>query len=139
MVNATVRAINESNQSVLATQVRVARFPWDRLKGLIGRPSLSPEEGLLIFPTQVVHGFFMKFDIDVLHMDREGRVLRLLSPLRRNRSGPVVWRGYYALEVMRSTIRRTGTLVGHRIVFETEDGRRFPSLCSRLRRPRRPP
>jgi uncharacterized protein len=60
----------------------VARTPLRRMKGLLGRRALSREEGLLLQPAGSVHTWFMRFPIDVVFLDRELRVLRVVEALR---------------------------------------------------------
>lgn len=57
-------------------RVRIAiadRFQ-SRLRGLLGRSWLNADEGLLILPCNSIHTFGMRFPIDVLALDRRGRV-----------------------------------------------------------------
>jgi uncharacterized membrane protein (UPF0127 family) len=53
-----------------------------RMRGLLGRSSLRPGEGMLIRPAPSVHTFFMRFPIDVVFLDREARVLKIAASLR---------------------------------------------------------
>ena len=55
---------------------------WKRTKGLLGRSGLADDEGLWI-PTSSIHMFGMRFAIDVVYADREGRVLKLVRGIRR--------------------------------------------------------
>ena len=48
-----------------------------RTKGLLGRAGMADDEGLWI-PTSSIHMFGMRFAIDVVYADREGRVLKLV-------------------------------------------------------------
>jgi uncharacterized protein len=48
-----------------------------RMKGLLGRRSMAPGEGLLLQPAGSVHTAFMRFPIDVVFLDRDHRVLRV--------------------------------------------------------------
>jgi uncharacterized membrane protein (UPF0127 family) len=45
------------------------------MKGLLGRSSLDPGEGMLFRPAGSIHMFFMRFPIDAVFCDRELRVL----------------------------------------------------------------
>jgi uncharacterized membrane protein (UPF0127 family) len=60
----------------------VAERPLARMRGLLGRKSLSSGEGLLIRPTWSVHMFFMRFPIDAVFLDRDLAVLKVASNLR---------------------------------------------------------
>jgi uncharacterized membrane protein (UPF0127 family) len=61
---------------------RVAESLVARTRGLLGRSSLDPDEGLLIRRTSSVHTHFMRFPIDVVFLDAEGAVLRIVHALR---------------------------------------------------------
>jgi len=60
----------------------LAVHPWGRLKGLLGRASLEPDEGMLFRPTGAIHMFFMRFPIDALFCTRELEVIDVVRGLR---------------------------------------------------------
>ncbi|HET7170138.1 MAG TPA: DUF192 domain-containing protein [Gaiellales bacterium] len=90
---------------------------WTRTKGLLGRSGLDPDEGLWIQPTGSIHMWFMRFPIDVVYADKEGRVLKLVHGI-----GP--WRmsgcrgAKVALELPVGAIDRAGVEVGDHLVIE---------------------
>lgn len=86
-----------------------------RLRGLIGHPPLGPGEGTLLSPCQGVHTFFMRFPIDVVYVDGQGKVVGLAPALRPNRVGPVVPQARFVLELPAGTIQETGTTLGDRL------------------------
>jgi uncharacterized protein len=55
---------------VVCERCLVADRPWARMRGLLGRSSLSRGEGVLLRPAASVHTFFMRFAIDVVFLDR---------------------------------------------------------------------
>ncbi len=52
------------------------------MMGLLGRSSLPADEGLLLVPAWSIHTWFMRFPIDVVFLDAEGRVLRVVERMR---------------------------------------------------------
>ncbi|HEX7814873.1 DUF192 domain-containing protein [Dyella sp.] len=65
----------------------LADTAWSRLCGLLGRPPLRPdaEEALLLSPCGAVHTIGMRYALDIVFLDRIGRVLdchAALSPGR---------------------------------------------------------
>jgi hypothetical protein len=57
--------------------VRLARTHLARLLGLAGLRALSPGAGLLLPRTRSVHTFGMRFALDLIWLDGEGRVIRI--------------------------------------------------------------
>lgn len=75
----TVRSVAGS---VVCELCLLADTPWLRLRGLLGRSSLSEQEGILLRPAGAIHTFFMGFPIDAVFLDRELRVLKVAADLR---------------------------------------------------------
>jgi uncharacterized protein len=71
-----------------ALDVRRARTPLARLRGLAGLPAMPPHAGLLLPRTRSVHTFGMRFALDLYWLDRNGRVIRVdrAVPPRRVRA-----------------------------------------------------
>jgi uncharacterized membrane protein (UPF0127 family) len=55
---------------------------WARLRGLIGRPPLAAHRALLLRRCRAIHTFFMNAPIDVVFLDRFGKVLKIVESLR---------------------------------------------------------
>jgi len=106
-----VRSLTRS--TTLVQRVRVARRPWERMIGLLGKRSLEPDEALLIPHCRSVHTWFMRFPLDLVFLDGAGVVVRILEHLPAFR---VVWvRGAEAvLELPAGTVARTLTQRGER-------------------------
>ena len=60
---------------VVCRRCTIADSVLTRLKGLLGRKSLEPDEGLLLRPANSVHTAFMRFPIDIVFLDRDLNVL----------------------------------------------------------------
>jgi hypothetical protein len=58
-------------------EVRCARGPLARLLGLAGLRVLPPHAGLLLPRTRSVHTCGMRFALDLVWLDRDGRVVRV--------------------------------------------------------------
>ena len=78
-------AINVRSGGSIAERVAVARGMWGRMRGLLGRPSLGQGEGLLLQPCNGVHTVGMRYPIDILFLDRRGRVARAVHALQPGR------------------------------------------------------
>lgn len=79
-------------------KVVVARTFLERARGLIGRATLGPDEGLLIPHCNAIHTCFMRFAIDATFLDAEDRVVKVVRNIRPWRLW--VWGGFRARKVL---------------------------------------
>lgn len=113
-----MRAVNPQRGTVLAWRVERADGFWRRLRGLMFRPPLPPGAALLLVPCRQVHTFWMRCAIDVVFLDRRGRVVAVLPELAPGRIGPRVGGAHAALELPAGTAAATRTAVGDEIRLE---------------------
>jgi uncharacterized membrane protein (UPF0127 family) len=113
-------AKNLNTGTVVADAVAVADTRATRAVGLLNRSGFEPGEGLWIVPSRGVHTCWMRFPIDIVALDHEGVVIdhvpnlkpwRIRLP-RRGTAG--------VLELPVGTLMRSGTALGHRILFEPQ-------------------
>lgn len=83
---------------ILGVRAEVARTLCERMRGLLGRRSLPPGEGLLILKCNAIHTCFMKFAIDATFLDRHDRVVKVVRNIRPWRF--FVWGGWRASKVL---------------------------------------
>ncbi|MGB9880875.1 MAG: DUF192 domain-containing protein [Anaerolineae bacterium] len=107
------RIVDACENMSLTVRPRVASGFFSRLIGLIGRTDAGP--GLLIPECNWIHTFFMCFPIDVVYVDREGRVLELVEGLKPWRVGPWVREACAVLEFEAGTARGLGIRSGIRL------------------------
>jgi uncharacterized membrane protein (UPF0127 family) len=118
-VSDLVTVTNVSRGRILGTRVGVADGWWSRLRGLLGRPSPTEGEGLLLLPCRSVHMFGMRYPLDVGFLDRAGSVMAAYHTRPPGaRSG---WhrRAHAALELPAGTLRRTDTHEGDMLTWRS--------------------
>ncbi len=106
---------NETRSRQVADHVERAASFGARLLGLMGREALSEGHGLWIDPCNSVHTFFMKFAIDVLFLDRDHRVVRVVADIPPRRMTRVHWRAVSCVELRAGTAQRSGTVAGDQL------------------------
>ena len=74
--------LNKTKDKVLAGQAKVADNFFFRLAGLMFRRGLVKEQALIFYRTNSIHTCFMRFDLDVLFVSRDLRVVRLIKRLK---------------------------------------------------------
>ena len=73
----TYRLRNARTGAVVADAVGRAGNPISRGVGLLGRKAVAPGEGLWIGGCNAVHTLGMRATIDLVFLDRDGRVLKI--------------------------------------------------------------
>lgn len=106
-----MRVLNATRGLVLADRAQLASNPWRRMVGLLGRDRLEDGEGLALSHCNAVHTCFMRFPIDVIFLDKQGRVVRLFPRMVPFRFSPPVFGAHSAVELPAGTIARSGTEV----------------------------
>jgi uncharacterized protein len=114
------QAFNKTRQLYLATNLAVALTHWSRLRGLLGASEgdFGNGSGLWIRPCRGIHTLAMRFPIDVLYLDRAGRVVHLEHNLQPWRFSPVRLQAASVLELPSHTLARTGTALGDHIEIQ---------------------
>ena len=73
------RLLDHSTGEVLTARVLRTTNPWDRLRGLLGRAPLEADQGLLLMPCGSVHTLMMAYAIDLVYLQRDWTVARVVS------------------------------------------------------------
>lgn len=82
------RLVHEPTGRILAPCAAVARTPWRRLVGWIGRP-VPQGEALAITACRQIHTFGVRTPLDVAYCGADGHALRV-EEIAPNRIGPRV-------------------------------------------------
>lgn len=95
--------------------MKEARGFFPRLKGLIGKPALGDDEGLWMAHCWAIHTFGMRFPIDVVFLDGEHLVKKVIQGLRPFNPVVCCWSARGVIELPVGTIERAQVQVGDRI------------------------
>lgn len=106
----------ERTGAVLATYLEVAGDSASRRKGLLGRERLDPGHAVLIAPTQGVHTFGMRFNIDIVAVARDGRVVKIRSHVPRRRI-VLALKAFAIIELPSGSADASDLKVGDRLVM----------------------
>lgn len=110
----------DTARSVLP-RLEIADTFWKRSVGLLGRRSLPSDSGLWISPCNGIHTLGMLFAIDVLFLNEEGEVIRLIANLKPWRfCGPVVL-ACTVVEMPAGTISISHITLGSRLMLNNAD------------------
>ena len=125
---------NTTRETFVATEAKLADGYFSRLVGLLGKTRrwARPGQGLWILPSHGVHTIGMLFAIDLVFLDRDGRVVHTEEYLRPFRISRVTLKSQSVLELPPYTVFRSGTQVGDRLEIGRVDGRASVAMEAKL-------
>ena len=88
-----------------------------RLKGLLGRLKLQPDDGIWLIPSCGIHTIGMLFAIDLIYLDAANRVIHLVENLGPFRISPIRIGCASILELHTRTIYSSHTRVGDQLLI----------------------
>lgn len=136
MIATPFALVNQRTDQALAERVEVAVTRRDRRKGLLGRSGLDPATALVIAPCFSIHTMFMRFDIDVIFVDEDGRVVKVVRDM-------APWRialdptAHAVVELPAGCLRDRQVTVGDRMYLVDSSGKRVGLFVDDLREIRR--
>ncbi|HEY2355317.1 MAG TPA: DUF192 domain-containing protein [Gaiellaceae bacterium] len=117
MATASLYRVTTTAGTLVCDRCEMPESMFGRMRGLLGRDELEPGSGMLIDSAPSVHMFFMRFPIDVVFVDRDLKVVRVVSRLRPWRIAGA--RGSAAaLELPAGAAAAAGITVGDVLVLE---------------------
>ena len=115
--------VNQRTDEALADRIELAVTRNDRRKGLLGRDVFETSSALIIAPCFSIHTMFMRFDIDAVFVDDDGRAVKVVRKL-------VPWRiaatasAHAVVEFAAGTLQDENVAVGDRLYLRAPDGNR---------------
>ncbi len=113
-----VKVINETQNEVIFEKGLLANNFFDRFRGLMARKRINDNEALCIVPCKGVHTFFMKFSIDVIHIDRNDNICYIEKNLKPWKMGKIVKTTSYVIEMKAGRAERLNLKVKDKIILE---------------------
>jgi uncharacterized membrane protein (UPF0127 family) len=112
----------ERTQQVLATRAAMARTAVERMRGLLGRRRLEEGEGLIFPSCRAIHTCGMRFAIDAVFTNGDGKVVAIMPWLRPWRVSRIVWRSQAVIELPAGTAKQAQLVVGDRVLLYPPKG-----------------
>jgi uncharacterized protein len=112
-----IRVRNVTRGTTVADAAAVANTSETRRTGLLKHERLLPGEGLWIVPCEGVHTFRMKFDIDVVYLNKAKKVLKIRARMPKSRISFCL-RAHSVLELPAGMAESTATQAGDQLEFE---------------------
>ena len=112
--------IRSKSDQIVDTQVsvQIANSFITRLVGLLGRKNISDNQALHILPCASIHTFGMRFSIDVVFLDINGRVVGFADNVKPNRIRFAPPGGISVIEVAEGNRSKTGINLDDYLIFD---------------------
>ncbi len=102
-------------------QALYAQYPWERMKGLLGKKELNEEELMILPRTQSIHTFFMAIPIDVVYLDASRCIQKVVHDLKPGKLSAGK-KTFYTLEIKACLAQKLGLQKGMRFFWEEDSG-----------------
>jgi uncharacterized protein len=114
--------INLTTERRIAAHVEIALTRRERRRGLLGRCYMDIGTALVLVRSWAVHTAFMKFPIDLIFVDRQGRAIHIVEALRPWRAAASL-RAEAVIELPAGALRGGAVRVGECVCVVPADGR----------------
>ena len=100
-----MRCFNPRTQEVFADNLKLNDTFFSRLIGLMFKKSLPAKSGIILKPCTQIHTCFMRFNIDVIFLDENLRVLYVIENMKPWRVSPLFLKARYTVELPAGTLK----------------------------------
>jgi len=111
-----MKCLHKRTGAELARQVEQADTFWARLKGLMFRRNIPGGQALLLDPCPQIHTCFMRFEIDVVFLDKQNRVVAVQERVKPWRMSKFYRHSRRTLELGGGTLQGR-VQVGDELIF----------------------
>ena len=116
-----MKIINKTKNTILAENAVIADTVFKRMKGLLARKGLKPEEALVLKPCKSIHTFFMRFPIDVVFVGQDNRIIKAIQGLAPWRLTGIYFLAQYCIELPIGTLTFSHTSSGDLLFIGDSD------------------
>jgi uncharacterized membrane protein (UPF0127 family) len=93
-----VKVVHKKTNYILGDDIRWMNNFWGRLKGLMFAKEMIGD-GLLIDPCNSIHNCFVRFPIDVIFLDSENKIVKIIRSFKPWRFSWIYFRAVKVIEL----------------------------------------
>jgi len=112
-----MKIFNRTHKTTLADKALIASSFFKRARGLLGKRAFTYGQALILKPCNSVHTYFMSFPIDVLFVNKNNTVIKIVTGLKPFRLSPICLKSRLVIELPPGTIKITSTSLGDQLIF----------------------
>lgn len=109
--------LDAQGTEILVPRVQRTTHAWERMRGLLARPPLPQGAALWLVPCNSVHTLFMRYPIDTIFLDRELRILHVVTALAPWRAA-ARWSAHSTLELAAGGAAACGLRAGRALRWQ---------------------
>jgi hypothetical protein len=98
MKNKQLFKILTIDNELILENVSIADSFYSRFKGLMGKKNINVNQGLIIKPCNSIHTFFMKFNIDIVFIDSNNKVVDIYLNLAPRKISKIYKNAKFVIE-----------------------------------------
>ena len=110
-----MRIENLTRGTLIVSNAHEARSFSEKLFGLMGQAAMPQTSALIIYHTNWIHTFWMRFDLDLIYIDDRQRVVGLTPALAPNRVDQPFWSAKHVIELNAGLIQASQTQIGDQL------------------------
>jgi len=99
-----LKVIHKETNKVLANDLKIAKSFADRTLGLMFIKEMKGFDALLLEPCTSVHNFFVRFPIDLIFLNKDNKVVKLIPCFKPWRMTGIYLKARKVLELPNGTI-----------------------------------
>ncbi|MBQ2312764.1 MAG: DUF192 domain-containing protein [Elusimicrobiaceae bacterium] len=100
-----MKCFNPKTQEVFADDLTLNNTFCSRLIGLMFKKNLPAGSGIILKPCTQIHTCFMRFNIDVIFLDEDLKVLHIIENMKPWRISPLLLKSKYTVELPAGTLK----------------------------------
>lgn len=113
-----MKLIKQDNQQVILSDVKIAKNPFSRMKGLLFTKEILPGKGLCLKPCNGVHSIGMRYAIDVIYLNKAGAIQKIIHDFKPGKLGPVNFKTHQIVEMKAGTLKPLDLTAGEVLTFQ---------------------
>ncbi len=109
-----MKCLNPKTQEIIADNLTLNNTFFSRLIGLMFKKNLPKGTGIILKPCTQIHTCFMRFNIDVIFMDKDFKVLHIIENMPPWKISPLFLKARYTVELPAGTLKgkiKTGEIL----------------------------
>jgi uncharacterized membrane protein (UPF0127 family) len=99
-----MKVVHKKTNKVISSELKIAKTLMDRTIGLMFVKEMKGFDGLLLDPCNSVHNFFVRFPIDLIFLDNDLKIVKLIPCFKPWRITGIYFKARKVLELPNGTI-----------------------------------